>query len=133
MPERLRKLGEDQGLTMLGFVDDLEPYYRRCRMAIAPLRYGAGVKGKVNQALSFGLPVVGTPPALEGMNLILDKDVLCASTERFVDAMSRLNTDDGLWNMLSDGGLASLHGQFTPAVAEGALERTVRYFARRDT
>ena len=122
MPERLRKLGEDQGLTMLGFVDDLEPYYRRCRMAIAPLRYGAGVKGKVNQALSFGLPVVGTPPALEGMNLILDKDVLCASTERaFVDAMSRLNTDDSLWNMLSDGGLASLHGQFTPAVAEGAL------------
>ncbi len=42
---------------MLGFVEDLTPYYEQCRLAIAPLRYGAGVKGKVNQALSFGLPV----------------------------------------------------------------------------
>ena len=46
---------------------------------------------------------------------------MCLNWREFVDAMLRLNTDDSLWNMLFDGGLASLHGQFTPAVAEGAL------------
>ena len=41
---------------------------------MAPLRYGAGVKGKVNQALAHGLPVVATPCAVEGMHLVDGQD-----------------------------------------------------------
>ena len=66
MPDSLKRLGESKGLTMLGFVEDLTPYYESCKLAIAPLRYGAGVKGKVNQALSYGLPVVGSPTLSRG-------------------------------------------------------------------
>ena len=122
MPERLRKLGESHGLTMLGFVEDLMPYYEGCALSIAPLRYGAGVKGKVNQALSYGLPVVGTSAALEGMGLCHRQHVLSADTaEAFAAAMVEAYTDEPLWRTLSGNGQQSLQGRFTPDVARAAL------------
>ncbi len=122
MPERLRKLGESKGLQMLGFVEDLTPYYESCALAIAPLRYGAGVKGKVNQALSFGLPVVGSPVAVEGMGLTPEKEVMVAETaEDFADSIAKVCGDRALWQQLSERGNASLAGRFTPEVAEAAL------------
>ena len=122
MPERLRKLGESHGLTMLGFVEDLMPYYEGCALSIAPLRYGAGVKGKVNQALSYGLPVVGTSAALEGMGLCHRQHVLSADTaEAFAAAMVEAYTDEPLWRTLSANGQQSLQGRFTSDVAREAL------------
>ena len=122
MPERLRKLGESHGLTMLGFVEDLMPYYEGCALSIAPLRYGAGVKGKVNQALSYGLPVVGTSAALEGMGLCHRQHVLSADTaDAFAAAMVEAYTDEPLWRTLSGNGQQSLQGRFTPDVAREAL------------
>ena len=122
MPDSLKKWGVQQGLTMLGFVEDLTPHYEQCRLAIAPLRYGAGVKGKVNQALSFGLPVVGSPAALEGMGLIHGESVLSASTPRaFADSILAAYDDAELWQSLSANGRASLEGRFTSQVAASAL------------
>jgi hypothetical protein len=122
MPDRLRELGEKHGLSMLGFVEDLAPYYDACVLSIAPLRYGAGVKGKVNQALSFGLPVVGTPIAFEGMGLSDREHVLVASEpEAFAAAMVEAYSDEALWSQLSRNGQAALEGRFTPEVAQNAL------------
>ena len=107
---------------MLGFVEDLTPYYESCALAIAPLRYGAGVKGKVNQALSFGLPVVGSPVAFEGMGLTHESEVMVAETaEDFAESVAKLCADRALWQTLSERGAASLAGRFTPEVAEAAL------------
>ena len=123
MPDRLRRLGEEHGLDMLGFVEDLMPYYDTCALSVAPLRYGAGVKGKVNQALSFGLPVVGTPVALEGMGLIDREHVLMAGEpESFALAMAEAYLDEALWSQLSRNGRGSLEGRFTPEVARDALQ-----------
>ena len=122
MPDSLKRWGEEQGLTMLGFVKDLAPYYQRCKLVIAPLRYGAGVKGKVNQALSYGVPVVGSPMALEGMGLENRRDAMFASTPAvFAQAMAEVYGDEALWNMLSANGRESLQGRFTPDVAKRAL------------
>ena len=122
MPDRLKRLGESRGLKMLGFVEDLTPYYESCMLAIAPLRYGAGVKGKVNQALSFGLPVVGSPVAFEGMGLTHEREVMVAETaEDFAESVAKVCADPALWQTLSERGGASLAGRFTPEVAEAAL------------
>ena len=122
MPDRLKKLGESTGLKMVGFVEDLTPYYESCMLAIAPLRYGAGVKGKVNQALSFGLPVVGSPVAFEGMGLTHEREVMVAETaEDFAASVAKVCADPALWQTLSERGGASLAGRFTPEVAEAAL------------
>ena len=126
MPDRLKKLGESKGLKMLGFVEDLTPYYESCKLAIAPLRYGAGVKGKVNQALSYGLPVVGSPDAFEGMGLTHEREVMVAETpEGFADSIAKVCNNRALWQALSEKGGASLAGRFTPEVAQEALRNAL--------
>ena len=126
MPDSLKRLGESKGLKMLGFVEDLTPYYESCKLAIAPLRYGAGVKGKVNQALSYGLPVVGSPDAFEGMGLTHEREVMVADTPQgFADSIAKVCDNRGLWQTLSEKGGASLAGRFTPEVAEEALRNAL--------
>ena len=72
-----------------GHVPDIAPYMDGCRIAVAPLRYGAGVKGKVNLSMAHGQPVVATPCAVEGMHLVDGDDVLVADdAEAFADAVA---------------------------------------------
>jgi glycosyltransferase involved in cell wall biosynthesis len=78
----------DKRLLVHGFVADLAPCLDGCRISVAPLRYGAGVKGKVNQAMAHGLPVVATSIAVEGMQLVPGADVLVADDPgRFAEAV----------------------------------------------
>ena len=114
------------GVEILGYVPDVEPYFAQCRLSVAPLRYGAGVKGKVNQSLAHGLPVVATSVAAEGMHLADGESVLIADDAAgFADAVERLYTDATLWRRLSDGGLAVMERHFSFAAAERALRQAL--------
>lgn len=116
--------GDD--LVVHGFVDDLAPLMDGCRLSIAPLRYGAGVKGKVNMAMSYGLPVVATSMAVEGMHVQAGDDVLVAAdAEAFAAAVIALYRDETLWNRLSRNGLANVERHFSFAAAETAIRRIV--------
>lgn len=121
-PAEIVALGQRPGITVHGFVPDLEPMLDSHRLSVAPLRYGAGVKGKVNQALAHGLPVVATRCAIEGMGLEDGRDVLVADdTGAFVDAVLRAYEDDALWQRLADGGLANTEREFSPDRARTTL------------
>ncbi|NEX17202.1 MAG: hypothetical protein C1943_11355 [Halochromatium sp.] len=132
LPASLRALGEQRGLCMLGYVKDLESYLRGCRFSIAPLRYGAGVKGKVNQSLSHGLPVVATSVAIEGMRVTHEQELLVADRPAdFVQAMRRLDEDDALWRQLSKAGQARMAEQFGTAVARAKLQELLDLVQRK--
>ena len=66
--EKIKKI-DGGGITVKGFVSDeeLAELYDTCRMAVIPLRYGAGVKGKVIEALYFGVPMMTTTIGIEGI------------------------------------------------------------------
>jgi glycosyltransferase involved in cell wall biosynthesis len=64
--ESLKKLGNNN-IIITGFVEDPLPYFEKAKLAVAPLRLGAGVKVKVLEALSAGLPVVATSVGAEGI------------------------------------------------------------------
>jgi GT2 family glycosyltransferase/glycosyltransferase involved in cell wall biosynthesis len=120
-PESIRALGGD-GVVVHGFVPDILPYMDGCRVSVAPLRYGAGVKGKVNMAMSCGLPVVATPIAVEGMHVEAGREVLVAADAAgFAAEVVRLHGDEALWNSLSDHGLANVEQHFSFAAARRAL------------
>jgi glycosyltransferase involved in cell wall biosynthesis len=122
MPASVRNLAGN-GIEAVGHVPDLEPYLRRCRLSIAPLRYGAGVKGKISTAQSAGLPVVATTIAVEGMHLAPGRDVLVADSARaFADAIVRLHEDEPLWHRLVSGGLENVTRYFSADVARPALD-----------
>lgn len=123
-PQSVLDLAQD-GLEVVGFVPELEPWFSRVRLSISPLRYGAGVKGKVNQAMSHGLPMVATPASVEGMHLEDGREVLIASEpEAFAEAVARLYRDPALWKRLSEAGIANVNDHFSPEVAARALEAT---------
>jgi len=109
---------DQRGIEMHGRVDDLAGLMNRCKVSVAPLRFGAGVKGKVNMAMSYGLPVVATPIAAEGMHLSNGHDVLIAATAaEFADAVWRVYHDAALWAHLSDGGIHNVQRHFSPNLA----------------
>jgi glycosyltransferase involved in cell wall biosynthesis len=66
-PEWLKTLNRND-IVITGFVEDLDVYYKRAAVFIAPLLSGAGVKFKIVQALAYGLPVVTTEIGAEGIN-----------------------------------------------------------------
>ena len=121
-PRAVMELAGDN-VEVLGYVPDIESWLDRCRVSVSPLRYGAGVKGKVNQSMSRGVPVVATPASVEGMHLVEGEEVLVASDpEGFADAVARVYMDEALWNRLSAGGLANVDRHFSSAVARRGLE-----------
>lgn len=123
LPETLRELGGN-GINLVGYVPDLEPYLAGCRLSVAPLRYGAGVKGKINTAQSWGVPVVATSLAVEGMHLHNEQDVLIADDpDDFAEAVVRLYTNKQLWTIISEGGSANVWQHFSPEIAGKELRR----------
>lgn len=123
VPEAIRALA-DEHVLVHGYIEDIAPYMDNCRISVAPLRYGAGVKGKVNMAMSYGLPVVATTAAVEGMHVRAGDDVLVADeAAAFATEVVRLYRSESLWNRLSANGLANVERHFSFAAARGALQR----------
>ena len=119
-------LASQPGCVVYGHVPDIDPFMDGCRIAVAPLRYGAGVKGKVNLSMAHGQPVVATSCAVEGMHLVDGVDVLVADTAAaFADAVLRLYRDEALWNRLATGGLANVARHFSADAARDAVRRVL--------
>ena len=92
--------GED--IVVTGYQPDVSPYFDTTRLSVAPLRYGAGVKGKINQSMGFGVPVVATSVAAEGMGLTDRRDILIRDTpEDFARGLIELYESEELWTKLS--------------------------------
>ena len=93
-------------VIVTGQIADLGPMFDRVRVFACSLRIGAGTKGKISAAMSYGVPVVSTGCGAEGMDLRHGKDVLLADTaEDFAEACLRLHDDAALWKMLSENGM----------------------------
>lgn len=106
----------------LGAIADTAPWFGSLRLTVAPLRYGAGVKGKVVSSLAAGVPCVGTATALEGMGLPEGAGALQADAPAlFAQHVLRLNGDARLWGELSAGGLAHVAAHFSPSAWRAAL------------
>jgi len=98
-------------------VADIGPLLDQASVAIAPLRYGAGMKGKVGEALASGVPVVTTSVGLQGIPAVAGIDVLVADDPvAFAAAVVALLSDAALADAVARSGhrLASL---FTPTSA----------------
>lgn len=103
-------------VTFLGWVPELLPLYDRSRLSIAPLRYGAGMKGKVGEAMAASLPVVTTSIGAEGFDAAPNEDLLIAENPTdFVEAVIRAYTDEVLWSRLAENGRRLIEERFSTA------------------
>lgn len=96
-------------IVLHGYVQDMEQQLLTNRIMIAPLRFGAGVKGKIGQAFEYSLPVVTTEIGAEGMSLKNCENSLIANEgNEFADCVLKLYNDKNLWLKLQSNSEDSL-------------------------
>jgi glycosyltransferase involved in cell wall biosynthesis len=121
-PEVVALASED--IVVTGRQPDVERYFDNVKLSIAPLRWGAGVKGKINQSMSFGVPVVGTSIAVEGMTLIDREDVMVADEPNdFAKALIELYESEELWKRLSQNAISKTQNLYSVGAAEKQLRK----------
>lgn len=112
-PEAIRDL-ESEDVRVLGHVADLSALLGQVRATIAPLRFGAGLKGKVAESLGHGVPCVTTSVGAEGSGLEHGQDILIAEgAANLARELARVYADDALWRRLSDAGQAFVEAQYS--------------------
>lgn len=129
MPDEfaLRKI---EGVEFVGYVEDLGEYLSHVRLTIAPLRYGAGAKGKVVSSLGYGVPAVVTSVAAEGMGLVDGLNVLVADTvEEFCDKVAGAYKDEVLWSNLSVNGIEFIGSNYSIAQGVTIMSSALRELA----
>ncbi|MBC9250745.1 glycosyltransferase [Pseudomonas alcaligenes] len=102
-----------QGFHVLGWADDAHAVMVQARVCLAPLRFGAGIKGKLADAMACGTPSVTTPIGSEGMCGELPwAGALVDNAEAFADTAVALHEDQALWLQAQDRGAHILSERF---------------------
>lgn len=117
--EEVLALGQRKGIRVLGFVSDeeLTRLYQRCRIVVVPLRYGAGVKGKVVEALYHGAPIVTTSCGAEGIPGVEQVLKIEDQLAGFADCVTELYRNEAELKRLSEAASAYVEAYFS---VEGA-------------
>ena len=113
-------------VRVCGWVEDLGPVYEQSRLFVAPLRYGAGVKGKIGEALIHGLPTVTTSIGVEGLALENEIDIMIAdSADEMAKIICDLYNDEELWLKLSENGAKKIEQLMGRTALRGYLDNLV--------
>jgi glycosyltransferase involved in cell wall biosynthesis len=119
----MRQLARTQpGVRVTGFVEDVRPLLARAGVVVCPLRFGYGIRGRILEVLSLGVPVVATPVAVDGMGLSSDAGVLLSSDAQGVaDAVVRVLEHPDERSRLSRRGREYVLGNVSLAATFGRL------------
>jgi glycosyltransferase involved in cell wall biosynthesis len=125
MPDEVKALGSAR-VEALGYTPDVNDVYERRLISVAPLRFGAGVKGKVLEAFAAGVPCVMTTCAAEGV--ALSEDLLCLvgnDAEGLARRIIDLHNDVPAVERLAEAGLAMMESAYSAAAVDAALAATL--------
>lgn len=122
VPKEIKEL-ESENIIIEGFVPDevLEKLYRACRMAVVPLRFGAGVKGKVVEAAYFQIPLVTTTIGAEGLNLEDQSMLVEDDSAKMAELICSLYQDYDRLRTMSDAGIKFIEKYFMWSEAERVI------------
>ena len=117
----------DSRILVTGLVDELAPWFARSRVFIAPLRYGAGAKGKVLSAMAHGVPVVATAIAAEGMPFVPGKSIFLADTtdEIISETLGLYQLTDTAWQPVARAAQAYVGAEHNDQAGLNALKRAI--------
>lgn len=122
-PQKARDLHQPtEGFHIMGWVDDAPAVMARARVCLAPLRFGAGIKGKLAEAMVCGTPSVTTSIGAEGMQGNLPWGGIVADDAwALADAAVRLHEEQTLWQQAQQNGVTILQQRFDAALIGRAL------------
>lgn len=129
MPDAVRKLcAQETDIEAVGFVADLGEVFDHCRLSVAPLRFGAGLKGKLATSFGYGVPCVATRVAIEGMSADgLEPCRLQGETaEELADLIAHYYRSEQDWERVSRASLAYAEQQFSFNVVRETVSKIMK-------
>ena len=125
-PEEITSMALVEGIEVLGFVPETAPYLDKAAIAIAPLRYGGGMKGKVNEAMAHGLPVVSTTIGAQGFHAKNGEEMFITDDpEEYAMYVLKLLGDEALQMKMGQAGQRLNETLSSPEVIEIAITRMI--------
>jgi glycosyltransferase involved in cell wall biosynthesis len=110
-------------VNVAGYVRDLDSLLRSHRVSVAPLRFGAGLKAKITQALAYGMPVVATPVAAEGFEGVTrDAMIVADDADAFARAILTVYDDAVTWQVMANNARKAAEAYAPSTVAKTLLE-----------
>ena len=128
-PKKIQQLDDEKnGFLIKGWAPDLEATMVHYRVQLAPLRFGAGLKGKLVDAMRLGLPTVTTEIGAEGMCGALPfGGILTTSTSDFAEMAVKLYTDDGCWKNAQNNGFRLIRRRFGKQLFEDDFREKIHF------
>ena len=114
-PQKLLDLARnDEGIEVLGYVDDVRPHFAGATISICPIRDGGGTRLKILDAMAMGMPIISTTIGCEGIDVTPGKDVLIANKpEEYVHSIGKLINDDMLRKNLSNQSRIKIENKYS--------------------
>jgi hypothetical protein len=122
------KLYASDNVKMIGYVENLDEVFHHCRIFVAPLLTGAGIKGKVLESIAYGVPTILSPIAAEGTGLSNGLTTLIAhSPAEWVAAIVKLYNDEVLWHRMSENQKILAESNYSFENAQAQMRRIFEY------
>lgn len=114
----------NDAITVTGYVTDaqLADLYRRSGASVVPLRFGAGVKGKVLEALHHALPIVTTSVGAQGLDGLEDAVPVLDDADAIAQALADIMTDPSQWMRTAEAGSAFVHARFSQEAVRAVFD-----------
>lgn len=128
-PKKLLKINPESTIYT-GYVPDLKKYFNSCRLSIAPLRFGAGMKGKILTSMSFGLPVIASSIASEGLPVKNNEHLFIADEKHlFAEKLLLLYQEQDLWSRFSCAGREMIRRHYSQGAFRSSLKNIMEMLA----
>lgn len=110
---------EEPNVHLIPFAENLDDYYYDSKIAICPMLEGTGIKIKVVEALSYGLPVVGTVKAVDGFNSKIQNGCMISNdASEFAENIVKLLSTESLYQSIVQEGITFFDNHFTEKEVE---------------
>ena len=124
--EKCKKAFESPNVKVIGSLKDLQKALTYYKLFVCPMTYGAGMKGKIGDAISAGVPVVTTSIGAEGFPVTDGVDCFIAdSPVEFAEKCNQCLNDPSLWHNFAVKSKLMLAENFSPSVIAGRLKEVL--------
>lgn len=131
-PQQILQLNNTkEGFIIKGWAENVETMMKTYRVQLAPLRFGAGLKGKLLDAMRFGLPSITTEVGAEGMHGELKfGGSITTSNENFINTSIKLYTEKIGWQEARKNGLEIIQKRFHKDLFSEDFKKHIRQLSQ---
>lgn len=118
----------DSRIKLSGHQENLSKFFQTISLTVAPIRFGAGIKGKVIESLANAIPCVMSPIAAEGLLLNSNLMGLVGDTKDQASAITGLLSNRRLYHTMAVSGQKLVKKQFSQKSVDAAMARAIEYY-----